>query len=668
MGLNATTCLFPRINLTKNKGLFYSCKMKNKNTYRLVIRNVTTIAILMLLLWSCTGPSPCPTLKKNNISYGWQGGNFMGDWDDYYACALSYIEGEFYLKALDCLDQAVKQRSVDQRMARTYGMHFIENYFPNREIGITYFLMGKYRVAEKSLLLSLEQEPSAKAYFYLDEVRKALMDKNQSAASGPGISITPPSGFKPEDGFYKSCDFPVLITGTASDSRYVSRITIDDKTVFMEGSRKKMHFNEALYLDEGKHTIEISAGNLLGDTSRKKVNLLVDKSGPFIGISRIQPGKEIFGALHDESGIARFTLNGRKINVSSHDGSFHAGLYPGEQHITLVAEDTLGNITQKEMNRPDQKIELVALTLSGITNNGAMLSLENRDQPEIKLSKPLSNEVFTKAVSLEFTIASEKTVLALYVNGKSLLKKPGRWITCSTFVSLEQGLNRFTITAVTETGKTVEKTVELNRKTPEHLQLSYRYGISMHPFDNYEKIAGWNTFLHSFENDFDVNRRFRLISKDINSAMAGSPGVSCSGALFGSIYKTRNGTEFVARLIDKKTSEIITVQDVFSRVSDMKYIGNRLSKKFHQRFPLKTGTITATGGFFGFGAFKTSMDENASRETPEKRIKSDWPLLVYRGAPGGPTKVIATGCIKGKCSQFFNEGRKPGTGDKVIAQ
>lgn len=642
--------------------------MNNKKAYLLIIRNVTIMIAMMLLLWSCTGPSPCPTLKKKDASYGWQGGNFLGEWDDYYACALSYIDGEFYLKALECLDQAVKQRSADQRMARTYGMHFIDDYFPNRETGVIQFLMGNYRIAEKNLLLSLEQEPTAKTYYYLDEVRKALMGKTQSPDSRPGISITLPSKFDKKDGFHKSSQFPILMTGTVSDRRYVSWITIDEKNVFMEGARKKMRFRQALYLDEGAHTIEITAGNLMGETSRKKIKLLVDKSGPFISITRIKPGKSIVGYLHDESGIARFTLNGRDIAVSNNDGSFHAGLYPEEHRITLLAEDTLGNKTQKEMNRPNRKIELAALNLSGITDAGTILSFKNRAQPEIRLSKPLSNEIFTKATPLEFTIASESPILSLDINGKSLLKKPGVWITCSTFVPLEQGLNQFTITAVTQTGKTVEKTVVLNRKTPEHLKLSYRYGISMHAFDNNEKADNWKNFLRSFENDFAANRRFRFISKELNTAMAESPGASYSSALFGSVYKTGNGTEIVARLIDKKTSKIITVQDAFSCVSDMTYIGNRLSEKFHRKFPLATGTITTTGGFFGTGTFKVSMDQNASQENPETRIKSDWPLLVYRGKRSGPTKVIAADCMKGKCGQFLNKGNKPGIGDKVIAQ
>ncbi len=77
------------------------------------------------------------------------------------------------------------------------------------------------------------------------------------------------------------------------------------------------------------------------------------------------------------------------------------------------------------MNRPNPKIELAAVTLSGITERSAVLSLKHRDQPGIRLLKPNSNEVFTKAAPLEFTVSADSTVLALELNGKSLLKNRG---------------------------------------------------------------------------------------------------------------------------------------------------------------------------------------------------------------------------------------------------
>ena len=64
-------------------------------------------------------------------------------------------------------------------MARTYGMHFID-YFPHRELGIVYYEMRKMDAAKKELELSLVHFPTAKARFYLDRVRKALIEQEVS--------------------------------------------------------------------------------------------------------------------------------------------------------------------------------------------------------------------------------------------------------------------------------------------------------------------------------------------------------------------------------------------------------------------------------------------------------------------------------------------------------
>ncbi len=48
-----------------------------------------------------------------------------------------------WTQALADFSAAIDQRDGDQRMARTYGMHFID-YFPSRELGILYFENGRY--------------------------------------------------------------------------------------------------------------------------------------------------------------------------------------------------------------------------------------------------------------------------------------------------------------------------------------------------------------------------------------------------------------------------------------------------------------------------------------------------------------------------------------------
>ena len=136
-----------------------------------------TILLLFLIaavLWTggCAQQPAGKVYVKDGKEYGKTSGYiFRHKWWNYYERGISYAEGEFYEDAIGDFTQAINQRPGDQRMARTYGMHFID-YFPHRELGIIHYQRGDLAAARKELELSLSQYPSAKARYYLDRVRK----------------------------------------------------------------------------------------------------------------------------------------------------------------------------------------------------------------------------------------------------------------------------------------------------------------------------------------------------------------------------------------------------------------------------------------------------------------------------------------------------------------
>ena len=125
---------------------------------------------------------------KEGKQYGKVKGPFRHRWWNHYERGLSYADGEFYKEAEADLREALRQRDKDQRMARTYGMHFID-YFPHRELGIVYYQLGDLGPAKEELDLSLRQFPSAKARFYLDRVRKALIEQKALKISPPRLTL-----------------------------------------------------------------------------------------------------------------------------------------------------------------------------------------------------------------------------------------------------------------------------------------------------------------------------------------------------------------------------------------------------------------------------------------------------------------------------------------------
>lgn len=92
------------------------------------------------------------------------------NWWNFYERALSRASEGQTPEAAEDLETAIGARKgatlprpEDARRVRTYGLHFIDDYFPHRELGIAYYRMKRFTDAERELLISMDQTPSAKA-------------------------------------------------------------------------------------------------------------------------------------------------------------------------------------------------------------------------------------------------------------------------------------------------------------------------------------------------------------------------------------------------------------------------------------------------------------------------------------------------------------------------
>jgi len=252
--------------------------MKRK---RLQILILFLVSFILHSLCQCVAQNSRPIYVKDGKTYGKVGGTFRHRWWNYYERGLSYADGGFYNEALEDLNEAISQRDKDQRMARTYGMHFID-YFPHRELGIVYYQLGKLGLAKEELDLSLRQYPSAKARFYLDRVRKSLIEQK-------ALKITPPRltlDFKTQEVWTR--ENPIVISGLAEDEQYVAAITIKGLPLFLEGSKKRVLFSESLSLSQGTHTIQVVARNLMGKATKRQLVIHVDRQGPLVTIDQLR--------------------------------------------------------------------------------------------------------------------------------------------------------------------------------------------------------------------------------------------------------------------------------------------------------------------------------------------------------------------------------------------
>ena len=119
---------------------------------------------------------------------------FRGKWWHYYERGVDYSDRGELEKSLSDLTKAGKMRDKDQRMARTYGMHFID-YFPHRELGIVHFNKGNIETAIKELEESIRSVESSRAVFYLNLARKSqISGKKEIPPTPPKIVFENPTG------------------------------------------------------------------------------------------------------------------------------------------------------------------------------------------------------------------------------------------------------------------------------------------------------------------------------------------------------------------------------------------------------------------------------------------------------------------------------------------
>ncbi len=251
------------------------------------------------------------------------------------------------------LKKAIGKRSKDQRMARTYGMHFID-YFPHRELGIVYFFTDRIDQAVKELEESLASEESAKASYYLNKARKAFLLKQEVIIYPPEIIID-----SPHEGAALS-SFAVNVTGKVSGDGYVSKIFVNDRPYRFDLARKTVRFEKNVKLSEGTEGIVVITEDLLGNVSKKTLSLVIDRDGPTINIFDIMPeqigGKDavrITGEVNDSTGIHKLFINGKTVkvnNVKSYEFNVVAERSPSSRKFTIRAFDGLNNRTTAELD------------------------------------------------------------------------------------------------------------------------------------------------------------------------------------------------------------------------------------------------------------------------------------------------------------------------------
>ncbi len=267
-------------------------------------------------------------------------------WWNYYERGRSFADGGYWKEAEADFRVALSKRSSDQRWARTYGLHFVPEYFPNREMGIALLHLDQPEEGITWLEASYEDQPSARAAYYLDTSRAERVARLGSDIGGPTIDLISPTPSEATRGLQ------LRVHGFARDDTYVRSIRVNGVNTPVEISAPEVEFERLVDLRPGQNKITIEVTDIAGKTETIVVVANADHDGPAISFD--EPSENIRlarGVARDSSGVDSLTIGG----ISAALTSVGAGLFEFEadlanlsslSQLDIVCVDTLGNSTK----------------------------------------------------------------------------------------------------------------------------------------------------------------------------------------------------------------------------------------------------------------------------------------------------------------------------------
>lgn len=318
----------------------------------LLLAPLHALSIFLVLLGAgcATTPSDQEAYQRNGTLYGKTDGPFRGRWWNYYERGRSFSDGGFWTEAEANLRTAMAMRGGDQLWPRTYGLHFLPEYFPHRELGVVLYHQEALAESIKELEVSLDQQYSARAAFFLDRARSDLIRKDGSDAEAPNIEILSPSAMDTLSG-------ETIVQAFITDDTYVKRVWVNGEAVDLLNSARETSITHTLMADSTVDRITVEAEDLAGRRAKEALPVQVDGQGPVVSFDLpvVLPGR-VSGTVADSAGIRSLEIAGTGVPVGMQQGQalpFVADVPPEaiSSHEALVfrCTDNLGNTTEGQI-------------------------------------------------------------------------------------------------------------------------------------------------------------------------------------------------------------------------------------------------------------------------------------------------------------------------------
>jgi len=575
-----------------------------KNVFKYIKQWIQWLWIIapLFILTACAVNHPGPICIKDQTEYGQVDGAFRSRWWNYYERGRSYLEGECFDAAISDMKAAIQQNDKDQRMVRTYGLHFVD-YFPHRELGLIYYLTDNLDAAQHELEQSISQESSSKAHYYLDEVRKKQLKKQVKTINTPTLAVD----FPENEPIWTSKE-RICIKGTAADEQFISNIQIHGVPYDFPGASKQVHFNKEMILNQGTYHIPITIENLLGGTAEKIFKIHVDHQGPMIEIVSFEKLSNnmiiIEGFVSDQFKNNQLFVGQKRIDLKTgKKSSFYAKqvVEPDQETIILEAIDRAGNKTKAVLDLVEatQTFGRSYLASREVYLDHGLWVQKTQGIKLILSEWQKNNMVYSEKIYLSGCISSKAPIKSFIINNQPFTVNEGRIVFFNIPFELNEGANTILIKLENERNQVLFKKMTFHRMVSEISQIGSRLHVSMNSLKSSNEVAETrNQFQEKLLMSFLERKRFymipkfrctqcRLLNKSKESQVAHL-------TMTGQYVDSRYGLEVAVRLIDNETTKVLAVKDVYSDKKNEHAIFqmiDSLAIRIHNEFPIVRGTI-----------------------------------------------------------------------------
>jgi len=590
------------------------------------------VLLFVAAVASCisTGPDVAQ-YSRDGVQYGVTKGRFRGRWWNYYERGRSFSDGGFWTEAERDLRAALAGRERDQLWPRTYGLHFLPEYFPHRELGVALYHERRLEEAITELELSLSHRHSARAAYFLNRARKDWVDSEGTDRLPPTIEI-----LSPEPGAVVG-NADIELRGIARDDTFVGQVLVDGEELPLDVSGAELPFSYVSRLAPGPNRLVIEATDLAGKSVEVVAEVYCDVDGPTVSVDADQevPGS-IRGVAADGAGVAAVVVGEQEASLHPQpDGTVafdvalaDSGPVSPEGTVAYSSTDAFGNETRGSIRvraNPDasRRTETIAPPASAFDPSQAVARQVRRSTvaasgrigtmamgvgmwglgaaPRESLDwQPLAvrfanlregQRYLRDEILIALDVSGDTTIEQVQLNGSDLETIPGRSIQyLSRRASLGPGPNRFVATAWDTAGRTSSSEVTIERTHTSVEQRVNQLGVAVmgHVWKgNSPVLADESSYIAAqLQSCLKEHGRFRLVEREglepilseqlLSAALASKESrlqlgniIPAEAMVIGRVRRDIDTIEIIAEAISTETGLFVARADVAGRADDL---------------------------------------------------------------------------------------------------